>query len=108
MAGVLPLDTAMLPRLKTLGYAEVTWMTNTPWGSTGASCRGHEFHYSEITAESCQNSGWQAACTIVRRRQEPSLAGWIKGRILAGYTHLHWASCPAAVRHFLSSCEEST
>ena len=52
MAGVLPLDTVMLDRLKTLGYAEVSLRTDSLWGPAGAACRGHEFHYSEIAESS--------------------------------------------------------
>ena len=60
MAGVLPIETAMLEKLKVLGYAEVAWLGGSLWGSAGQVARGHEFHYSEITAES-QPGGWLAA-----------------------------------------------
>ncbi|MCY2992622.1 MAG: cobyrinate a,c-diamide synthase [Planctomycetota bacterium] len=108
LAGVLPLDTAMLPKLKVLGYAEVCWATDTLWGRTGGVCRGHEFHYSEITAEDGQRDGWQPAYTIRRRRGQPDVAGFANSRVLAGYVHLHWASRPDAVLHFLSQGEPHT
>ena len=108
LAGILPLDTAMLPKLKVLGYAEVCWATDTLWGRTGEACRGHEFHYSEITAEDGQHDGWQPAYTIRRRRGQPDVAGFANSRVLAGYVHLHWASRPDAVLHFLSQSEPRT
>lgn len=105
MTGVLPLDTAMLPKLKVLGYAEVAWATETPWGLPGQTARGHEFHYSEITADDAHAHGWQPAYSVRRRQAQPTVAGFAKGRALAGYVHLHWASQPEAVLHFLSRCE---
>jgi cobyrinic acid a,c-diamide synthase len=105
MAGALPIDTAMLPKFKTLGYAQVAWTTDTLWGAAGDSLRGHEFHYSEITADDSGGCGWRPACTVRRRRAEPIPAGFAKQRVLAGYVHLHWASRPDAVQRFLSCCE---
>jgi cobyrinic acid a,c-diamide synthase len=105
MAGVLPVDTAMLPKLKVLGYAEVAWATDALWGPVGGTLRGHEFHYSEITADEARCQGWLPACTVRRRRAQPVLAGFARGPVLASYVHLHWASRPEAVRHFLSCCE---
>jgi len=50
LAGVLPVETVMLDRLKTLGYVEVSLRADSLWGPAGAVCRGHEFHYSEIAS----------------------------------------------------------
>lgn len=104
MAGVVPLDTAMLPRLKTLGYAEVSLATDSLWGPAGQVCRGHEFHYSEIIGDDGAAEGWQAAYSVRRRRAEPSTEGFARGNVLASYVHLHWASRPDAIGHFLSRC----
>ena len=105
LAGVLPIETAMLPKLKTLGYADVAWAADCLWGSAGTQARGHEFHYSEITADAGPADGWSAAYAVARRRSPPAPAGFLKGRVLAGYVHLHWASRPESVRHFLDCCE---
>ena len=48
MAGVLPMSVRMLPRLKSLGYREVTLTGDGLLGPAGTRIRGHEFHYSEI------------------------------------------------------------
>jgi cobyrinic acid a,c-diamide synthase len=105
MAGVLPLDTAMLDTRKTLGYAEVTMTAESPLGPPGQICRGHEFHYSDILADEGTSNGWRRAYTVRRRRSEPTQEGFIKGVILAGYVHLHWASHPDVIGHFLSRNE---
>ena len=51
MAGLLPFRVRMLPRLKAMGYREVTLRTAGLLGPAGTRARGHEFHYSEIEAE---------------------------------------------------------
>ena len=106
MAGVLPLETAMLGKLRVLGYAEVAWAADSLWGPAGQVARGHEFHYSRITSGERGAEGWLPAYTVSRRRSPPSNEGFSKGRILAGYVHLHWASRPGATEYFLSRCGE--
>ncbi len=51
MAGVFPFTVRMLPRLKALGYREVTLTAPGLLGPAGTKARGHEFHYSEIVGE---------------------------------------------------------
>ena len=106
MASLLPIETAMLEKLHVLGYAEVEWAADSLWGGGREIGRGHEFHYSHITAQDVEAEGWQPACTVCRRRSEPALEGFRRGRILASYVHLHWASRPQAINHFLSCCEQ--
>jgi len=124
MAAVLPIETTMCERLRMLGYTQITWSADCLWGLAGETARGHEFHYSRITADFSRNEGWRPACSVRGRRPDPlrrpdgtageppsedSIAGgFVRGRIQAGYAHLHWASRPAAVRHFLSQCGEQS
>jgi cobyrinic acid a,c-diamide synthase len=108
MAGVLPLETTMLEKLKVLGYAEVAWAGGSLWGAAGQVARGHEFHYSEITAEPRPADGWLPAYMVRRPRAEPTCGGFFRERVLAGYVHLHWASRPEAIDHFLCCCEQRT
>ena len=105
MAGVLPVETAMCGSVKSLGYVEVAFAGDSLWGPAGAVCRGHEFHYSEIVADDTAAAGWQPAYAVRRRRSEVVAAeGFSQGNVLAGYVHLHWASRPWAVAHFLARC----
>ncbi len=107
LAGVLPIETTMLKTLKTLGYAEATFAGDSLWGAAGQCCRGHEFHYSEIAADRGPSEGWRPAYHLRHRRSETAaFEGLAKGAVLAGYVHLHWASRPQAVEHFLSRCQE--
>ncbi len=104
MVGVLPVRTRMLPRRKALGYVETSPEQDSLFAGQGACMRGHEYHYSEII-----NSGdWRPAYRLRRRRDASAVAeGFQRGRILASYVHLHFASYPDAARRFVRHCEES-
>ena len=106
LAGVLPIETAMLEKLRVLGYTEVAWAADSLWGRAGEVARGHEFHYSRITADFSPAEGWRPAYSLGGRRASSGCEGFVKGRLQAGYVHLHWASRPEAIDHFLSCCEE--
>lgn len=102
MAGVLPLEVRMLPRLKALGYREVTLTGDTLLGPAGLRVRGHEFHYSEIMALPT------AVPTVYyltgRGQAEGRQEGYWQNRTLASYVHLHFASNPEVARHFVEAC----
>jgi cobyrinic acid a,c-diamide synthase len=102
MAGVLPLEVRMLPRLKALGYRQVTLEADCLLGPAGTRARGHEFHYSEITAEVV---GLEKVYRLAGRRGEaPGFEGYCQFRTLASYVHLHFGSNPNLARHFVEYC----
>jgi cobyrinic acid a,c-diamide synthase len=101
MAGILPCRTRMTERVRRLGYIEATLTGDCLWGRAGTTLRGHEFHYSEIV-DPLERGDWQPAYRLsYRRGAEPVEEGFRKGRILASYAHLHFASSPGAVQAFL-------
>ncbi len=109
MAGLLPSDTRMLDKKKSLGYVEVTLKTSSLWGQAGSDFRGHEFHYSELVQNplehSTGNSDWEAAYVMKRRRSGiVTDEGFQRMRVLASYAHLYLASQPEAIKHFISAC----
>ncbi len=101
MAGVIPIETAMLERLRALGYVEVELAADSLWGRAGQALRGHEFHYSEIRNDDSAAQGWQKPYRVAHRRGGSAADGFQKGNIVASYVHLHFASRPEAVRHFI-------
>lgn len=102
MAGVLPFRVRMLPRLKALGYREVTLKADTLLGPAGTRVRGHEFHYSEIAGESGQVD---LVYELTPRAQEAArMEGFRVGQVLASYVHLHFGSNPEAACHFVARC----
>lgn len=105
LLGLLPAWTRMCPCRQSLGYVEAVLSCDCLWGQSGDCLRGHEFHYSELTSVPVD-------CTSVyslhyRRSERPVGEGFQRGPVLASYAHLHFASCPGAVAHFvnhLKSC----
>lgn len=105
MAGVLPLATRMLPRLRSLGYRQVAFQEDTILGPMGSQARGHEFHYSEI-------SGCQPALGLSdrvyqaqgRRGPEEACRGYALGNVLASYLHLHFGSNPGLAPALVARC----
>jgi cobyrinic acid a,c-diamide synthase len=94
---LLPARTVMQKRLAALGY--VTWRATTDslLGPAGTELRGHEFHYSRLEAL----GALQPAAVLQRAGEEPRPDGFVHGRLLAGYAHLHFASQPQAVEALL-------
>jgi cobyrinic acid a,c-diamide synthase len=105
LVGLLPAATRMLERKKVLGYVEVTLRDHSLWGSKDTLLRGHEFHYSEMTADPAGQRGWRALYSLRGRKDEGIRAeGFQRGRVLASYVHLHLASQPEAVKTFIAHC----
>jgi cobyrinic acid a,c-diamide synthase len=102
MAGVFPFAVRMLPRLKALGYREVTLTAPGLLGTAGTMARGHEFHYSEIVGEP---DGVPRLYRLTPRRGGAAVSeGYQENRVLASYVHLHFGSNPEVARHLVASC----
>jgi cobyrinic acid a,c-diamide synthase len=102
MAGVLPFTVRMLPRLKALGYREVTLTAAGLLGPAGTTARGHEFHYSEIVGEPI---GVPRLYRLTPRRGVAAVSeGYSEKNVLASYVHLHFGSNPEVARHLVANC----
>ncbi|WP_258112639.1 cobyrinate a,c-diamide synthase [Alicyclobacillus sp. SP_1] len=99
MTGVLPFTVRMQEKLAALGYREVTAKTETLLLADGEKARGHEFHYSTATR---QTEDWPFAYETAGLRGR-GLEGYATGWLLAGYTHLHFASFPDMARRFVEA-----
>ncbi len=99
MAGVFPTVTRMKKRLAALGYREAVVHDSRFWGRVNC-LRGHEFHYSDITA---MPDNVQRIYTLQDGRKE----GYMINNTLAGYLHLHWGRTPAAAKNFIKFCAGS-
>jgi cobyrinic acid a,c-diamide synthase len=105
LVGLLPSWTRMLSRLESLGYVEVTLTGDSLLGTRGARLRGHEFHYSRLTASPIDDGSWESVYSLRRRRSDSATReGFKRKGTLASYVHLHWASRPEAVEHFVRCC----
>lgn len=109
MAGLLPLSFGMLPRLRSLGYREITLAVDTPLGNAGAVARGHEFHYSEVsTMAPDPQTDADVYQATGRRGPQPDCRGYMRGKVLASYVHLHFGSNPALAPALVECCRANT
>jgi cobyrinic acid a,c-diamide synthase len=102
MTNCFPLETRMLPRLKSLGYREVRLVRDTVLGRAGQTVRGHEFHYSEISA---QPEGIETVYSVSGRDGgHHFLEGYRVKNTLGSYVHLHFGSQPSVPSAFVDNC----
>jgi len=103
MTGCFPFATQMFPRLKALGYREITLTRDTVIGNRDLTIRGHEFHYSELIRLA---PGYKTVYQISDRSGLEKLPeGYQIDRTLGSYNHLHFGSQPAAAGYFVKNCE---
>jgi cobyrinic acid a,c-diamide synthase len=95
MCGVLPGQGTLGSRL-TLGYREASAVTATPWLAPGASVRGHEFHYSTVTAAGAP--AWRLTAGGTTRTE-----GIVAGSTQASFLHVHWAAHPELAVQFVKA-----
>ncbi|HBT96289.1 MAG TPA: cobyrinate a,c-diamide synthase [Desulfobulbaceae bacterium] len=100
MLGLYPVWARMNKTRAALGYREAISTASTCFGPPGTRLRGHEFHYSEITP-------MPEHISRVYQFDNGHREGYSLGNILGGYLHLHFASNPAAARHFVEFCREN-
>lgn len=102
MTGCFPFATQMHPRLKALGYREITLTRDTVIGKSGLVIRGHEFHYSELTGMTTDPQ------TVYRISDRAGLdktpQGYQVKRTLGSYNHLHFGSQPRAAAELVANC----
>ncbi len=93
MCSVIPGKSRMTPKLRSLGYREVSTLTKTPFGPAGTTIRGHEFHWSEMEiTKTCPSLYCQK-----NRRGDERLCGIHLNNILASYIHLHFSATPQVI-----------
>lgn len=99
--GVFPVTARMLPRRKALGYRDVELGGECLLGGQGVVARGHEFHYSEISAMPPEV---ERVYMVRKGAADLGMEGYRIKNCLASYVHLHFASCPEMAVSFVESC----
>jgi cobyrinic acid a,c-diamide synthase len=98
MVGLFPAEAVMRKTGLTLGYRAVEASQSCILGDRGTVVRGHEFHYSTLSA----TGPLDYACLLRDARGESKGPdGLIKSNTLALYTHLHFASHPAVAERLV-------
>jgi cobyrinic acid a,c-diamide synthase len=104
MVGLLPAPVRMRAHGLTIGYAEVELTAACPLGAAGDRVRGQEFHASTLGPV-------PPAIARVYRVRTPNggerFEGYLVGRALMSYVHLHFASNAALPAAFVGACAKS-
>lgn len=100
MAAVLPGKTEMQLNIAAIGYREITGAAGNPIVKEKTQIRGHEFHYSTFKPTDKIPSAYQVN-SIFGSGEE----GYLYKNVVAGYTHIHFASNPEVLENFLSECK---
>ncbi len=121
MAGVIPGKVTMQQKLAALGYREIKGTQNNFLLGEAEEARGHEFHYStyEYSTDGNSSDGNSSddSSTNKTGREFPfayqtkglrgsKREGYVQGNLVAGYTHLHFASNPNMVERWIKRCLE--
>jgi cobyrinic acid a,c-diamide synthase len=87
---------------RSVGKTTVTTTTRS-WGPAGLVARGHEFHFS--TSDPVPGSverAWRLERSSGGRDE-----GYVVGRLLATYAHLHFGSNPGLAAGFVEACRRA-
>ena len=83
-----------------LGYITVQALHDNILCKKGETFKGHEFHWSSLHVP----EGTLYAYEISKYGDnKPKLDGLIADHVLGSYTHVHFASDPRLIKHFLHS-----
>ena len=105
MAGVLPCEARMTPRIQAIGYVEVALETSCWLGPAGSGFRGHQFRCSELDPP--PDEATVRRVYTVRPPGHPERVareGFATGNVIASYVHAHWASNPDVAAGFVRAC----
>lgn len=98
MAGILPVAIEMTNSLVHFGYADVEFARDCLLGKKGTHVRGHSFHCSRIVAHDSLRCVYRVHYSLSGRGEKE---GFVRGRVLGTYIHLHFRSNPSLVSSFL-------
>lgn len=87
MAGLLPMEFEMTPRLVHFGYVHVEFIEECLLGHKGTQMRGHSFHCSRVEVNSSMPTAYRLTYTLSGREE---IEGYQYKNVLASYVHLHF------------------
>ncbi|GEN34203.1 cobyrinate a,c-diamide synthase [Aneurinibacillus danicus] len=99
MVGVISGRTYMQTKRAALGYREVEGMEGNFLLPEGETARGHEFHYSTFEPSAELPPAYEAQSRFGSKKE-----GVLLKNMVAGYTHLHFASVPSLVERWVEAC----
>ncbi|WP_225993356.1 cobyrinate a,c-diamide synthase [Actinomadura rudentiformis] len=96
MCGVLAGVTATMAERLTLGYRAAVAVSDSVVSRAGERVHGHEFHRTVTDPAHGTTAAWQWSTD--------GPAGFVQGRCVASYLHLHWAGSPGFAQRFVEAC----
>ncbi|KLU58990.1 cobyrinic acid A,C-diamide synthase [Peptococcaceae bacterium CEB3] len=103
LAGIIPVEAEMTPRLQGMGYREGRLAVDTFLGPKGTVLRGHEFHYSRVLPQSEE----APACQLYKSGSFLRSDGYAQGSLFASYLHLNFAGQPEILDYWLAYSQHS-
>ncbi|KYG36268.1 cobyrinate a,c-diamide synthase [Priestia endophytica] len=100
MVGVVPGRVKMQKKRAALGYREIKGSEGNYLLDGGLEAKGHEFHYSTFEGDEEFTPAYETKGMRGVKKE-----GYMKGNLLAGYTHFHFGSCPQVVKKWIAKCE---
>jgi cobyrinic acid a,c-diamide synthase len=98
MVGIFPIAIELTNSLVHFGYADVEFAHDCLLGKKGTQVRGHSFHCSRIGAHDSLHCVYRVHYSL-SGRSEPE--GFVRGRTLGTYIHVHFRSNPSLASSFL-------
>jgi cobyrinic acid a,c-diamide synthase len=98
MAGIFPVAIQLTNALVHFGYADVEFAHDCLLGEKGTQVRGHSFHCSRIGAQIALDCVYRVYYSLSGQSERE---GFVRGRALGTYIHLHFRSNPSLVSSFL-------
>jgi cobyrinic acid a,c-diamide synthase len=101
MVGLIHGVVQMHKKLAALGYREITGQEGNKLFQGNQGAKGHEFHYSTFHPTTKLSPAYQTKGMRGTKKE-----GFLTRNLVAGYTHLHFGSCPELVENWISLCRE--
>lgn len=103
MVGVFKCAVSMGNRLQRMGYVSLRVIKDNILSRPGDKNRAHVFHWSRLVGRTKHLS---FAYEVIKDKDKIIYDGLVKKNVLAGYTHLHFASNVKFAKNFIKSCRE--
>ncbi len=102
-AGVIPAQVKMTDSLAALGYVQAVALKDSILLNQGATVKGHEFHYSQISGI---NEHDRAFSLKGGKGPEGRADGYARENVIGSYVHLHLRANAVVVDNFFKACKK--
>lgn len=102
MVGIFKGAVSMTGRLQTFGYVNVKATKENILFRKGETARAHIFHYSKLNTPEIYDMSFR----LTKNNGSEFYDGLTRKRVLAGYTHIHFAANLELARNFIKNCRD--